>query len=156
MRRRQPSGDARRSISPANLPEPPIPMTVASLYAAVLALMFVALSIRTLRLRRRLGIAIGDAGDPAMLRAMRVHSNFAEDVPLGLLLIYFVEVAAAHTVLAHVFGLCLLIGRVSHAFGVSQVRENYAYRVFGMAMTLTSLGACALFLLYLHAARAGA
>jgi uncharacterized membrane protein YecN with MAPEG domain len=40
-------------------------------------------------------IAIGDAGNPEMLRAMRVHSNFAEYVPLSLLLIYFVETAAS-------------------------------------------------------------
>ena len=56
-------------------------------YAALLALFFVALSIRTLRLRRELRIAVGDGGNPAMLRAMRVHANFAEYVPLGLILL---------------------------------------------------------------------
>lgn len=66
-------------------------MHIVFLYAALLALLFVALSIRTLLMRRRLGIAIGDAGNESMLRAMRVHSNFAEYVPLSLLLIYFVE-----------------------------------------------------------------
>ena len=39
-------------------------MPVTSFYAALLALLFVALSVRTLRLRRRLRIAIGDAGNP--------------------------------------------------------------------------------------------
>ncbi|HAY26639.1 MAG TPA: glutathione metabolism protein, partial [Candidatus Accumulibacter sp.] len=56
-------------------------------YAALLALFFVALSIRTLRLRRELRITVGDGGNPAMLRAMRVHANFAEYVPLGLILL---------------------------------------------------------------------
>lgn len=56
------------------------------LYASILALMFVGLSVRTLRMRRRLKIAVRDAGNRRMLRAMRVHSNFAEYVPLGLLL----------------------------------------------------------------------
>ena len=58
---------------------------IPAIYAAILALMFVGLSVRTLSMRRRLKIAIGDEGNPTMLRAMRVHSNFAEYVPLGLL-----------------------------------------------------------------------
>ena len=37
-------------------------MPIVSLYAGLLALLFVALSLRTLGLRRRLRIAIGDAG----------------------------------------------------------------------------------------------
>jgi len=59
-------------------------MHVVSLYAALLALLFVALSIRTLRMRRRLRIAVGDAGNQAMLKAIRAHSNFSEYVPLSL------------------------------------------------------------------------
>jgi uncharacterized membrane protein YecN with MAPEG domain len=50
--------------------------------------MIIALSVRTVRMRRHLKIAIGDAGNHAMLRAMRVHSNSAEYVPLTLLLIF--------------------------------------------------------------------
>ena len=75
---------------------------IVSAYAALLALLFMALSIRTLRLRRQLRIAIGDAGNPAMLRAMRVHSNFAEYVPLSLLLVYFVEVQGAQATLVRI------------------------------------------------------
>jgi uncharacterized membrane protein YecN with MAPEG domain len=45
---------------------------VTPFYAALLAFLFFALSLRTLRLRRRLKIAIGDSGDESMLRAMRV------------------------------------------------------------------------------------
>jgi len=112
---------------------------IVSAYAALLALLFMALSIRTLRLRRQLRIAIGDAGNPAMLRAMRVHSNFAEYVPLSLLLVYFVEVQGAQATLVHGLCLCLLIGRLAHAFGVSQPDENFSFRVTGMALTFTVL-----------------
>ncbi len=70
-------------------------MLVTPIYAAVLALVFVGLSVRTIRLRRRARIAVGDGGDPRLARAMRVHTNFAEYVPLALLLIYFAESAGA-------------------------------------------------------------
>lgn len=55
-----------------------MPMPLVAPYAAVLGLLFAALSVRTLLLRRRLRVALGDGGDERLLRAMRVHANFAE------------------------------------------------------------------------------
>jgi len=117
---------------------------VTPLYAAVLALMFVALSVRTLRMRRQLRIAVGDKGDERMLRAMRVHANFAEYVPLSLLLIYMFEARSGTSVLIHALCVCLIVGRFSHAYGVSRIDEDYRYRVFGMSMTFTALAVSAL------------
>lgn len=128
-------------------------MSIVSFYAAILAVIYVGLSIRTLRIRRRLRIAIGDAGNETMLRAMRVHSNFAEYVPLSLLLIYFVESSGAHLLFVHMLAASLLVGRVSHAFGVSQVKENYTFRVFGMALTFTTLLATSAYLLFVYASK---
>ena len=79
-------------------------MLTTGLYAALLGLLFVVLSVRTLRLRRNLRIAVGDAGNPKMLRAMRVHSNFAEYIPLSLLLIYLAEAQGANGLLIHALG----------------------------------------------------
>ena len=120
---------------------------IVPLYAALFALFFVALSVRTLRLRRSLRIAIGDSGNETMLRAMRVHSNFAEYVPLSLLLILFVELRAGPAVLVHGLCVCLMVGRISHALGVSRINEDYRLRVFGMAMTFTTLVSSAVYLL---------
>lgn len=72
-----------------------------------------------------------------MLRAMRVHSNFSEYVPFSLLLIYFVEGAGAHSAFIHFLGMALFVGRLSHAYGVSQMAENFRFRVTGMALTFT-------------------
>jgi uncharacterized membrane protein YecN with MAPEG domain len=111
-------------------------MRILPLYAALLALLFIVLSVRTLRLRHGLRIAVGDAGDERMLRAMRVHANFAEYVPLCLFLLYLLEAQGAAAWYLHVLGACLLAGRLVHAFGVSHVRENFRYRIVGMTLTL--------------------
>ncbi len=114
------------------------------LYAAILGLLFVGLSVRTLRLRRTLHIAVGDGGNPVLLRAMRVHANFAEYVPLSLLLLYFLQSQGASGWFLHLLGAGLLIGRIAHAYGVSQVNETGGFRVLGMALTLGVLiTACA-------------
>ena len=124
-----------------------MPIRVSALYAAILALLFIVLSVRTLRLRKRLRIAIGDGGNESMLRAIRVHSNFAEYVPLTLLLIFLVEMTGASALFVHAMGISLIAGRVSHAIGVSRLRETYTFRVVGMALTFLTLTAAAVTLL---------
>ncbi len=114
-------------------------MHILPLYAALLGLLFFYLSVRTIGLRRKLQIGIGASDNPEMLRAMRVHANFAEYAPLVLLLIYLVEVQGAPALLVHALGLCLLTGRLLHAYGVSQIKEQFAFRVTGMALTFTAL-----------------
>ncbi len=116
---------------------------ITPLYAAVLALLFIALSVRTLRLRRTLRVGLGDQGDRQILRAMRVHANFAEYVPLTLVLILMLELQGISNAPVHFLCACLVIGRVAHAFGVSREPEDYRFRVFGMAMTFTALGGAA-------------
>ena len=106
-------------------------------YAALLALLFVLLGERTIRTRHRRGVALGHGDDPAMLRAMRVHANFAEYVPLALLLIYFVEASSQTPWLVHLLGASLLCGRLCHAFGMSRTPENFRYRVVGMGLTFS-------------------
>ncbi len=122
-------------------------MSIIPLYASLLALLFVALSVQVIRLRRSRQIALGDAGDASLLRAMRVHSNFAEYVPLSLFMIYLVETQMGWALLVHGLGLVLLLARLSHAYGVSQARENFRFRVFGMVGTFAVLVVSALGLL---------
>jgi uncharacterized protein len=123
-------------------------MQIVSIYAALLALLFVVLSVRTLRMRRRLRVAVGDGGSTEMLRAMRAHSNFAEYVPLSLLLFFLVEQGGANAIYVHGLCLSLLVGRLSHSYGVSQVEERMQFRVIGMVLTLTPLVAAATRLLF--------
>lgn len=112
---------------------------ITPVYAALLALLFVLLSFRTIRYRRQFSVAIG-SGDQALLaRASRAHGNFAEYVPLALLLIWFIETGAAMPMLVHALCLLLLAGRLIHAYGISQEKENLQFRVTGMTMTFSTI-----------------
>lgn len=118
-------------------------MQITALYAGVLAPLFILLSIRVIRQRRGAKVAVGDGGNQMLLRRMRVQANFAEYVPFALLLMALAESLQTWAWYLHVVGVVLLAGRLSHAYGVSQLRENFAYRVFGMAATFTVIGAAA-------------
>ena len=108
-------------------------------YGALFAMMLIGLSVRTLRLRRHYGVPIGPSREPVLERAMRVHANFCEYVPLSLLCMALLEMLAGPGWWIHVLGLSLLAGRAAHAYGVSQLEEDYRYRVLGMAATFTVL-----------------
>ncbi len=117
-------------------------------YAALLGLLYIALSVRTLRMRKNLQIAVGDGGSAEMLRAMRVHANFAEYTPIALLLIAMAELNGVNALIIHALGAALLLGRLSHAWGVRQMSETFFFRIFGMAMSLTTIAIAALLLLF--------
>jgi len=123
-------------------------MTVTPLYAAILGLVFVALSLQTIRLRRRHRVALGDGDQTPLRRAMRVHANFAEYVPLALLLMFFVERGGGSALRIHALGAALLAGRLLHAWGVSQTKENLRYRTIGMVLTFSVIISACLFLLF--------
>jgi uncharacterized membrane protein YecN with MAPEG domain len=120
---------------------------ITSYYAAVLALLFILLSIKTIKTRRQHKIAIGDGGEKSILRASRVHANFAEYVPLTILLIGMLEMQGFTTLIIHSLGILLVLARVAHAYGVSQTNENFKFRIFGTATTINIIAICALLLL---------
>ncbi len=119
-------------------------MSVVPAYAALIAVLLVILGLLVIRARRIAGVTIGDGGDAALIRAMRVQANLAEYAPLALLLLAMAELSGAAPVLLH--GLCttLVAGRVIHAWGVSREPEDLSYRVLGMRLTYLTLVAGAM------------
>lgn len=118
-------------------------MPITALYAGLLGLLFVVLSIRVIAVRREARVALGDGGHAALQRRMRVHGNFAEYAPLGLILLGLAESLRTDVRLLHVIGVVLLAGRLAHAIGVSQARERFAIRVAGMMGTFAAIIAAA-------------
>src|SRR5512139_4025262 len=123
-------------------------MISTPIYAALLALMYVALGLRVVGLRRKLAIALGAGENPVLLRAIRVHANFAEYVPFALLLMYFVETRTQAGAFVHVLGIALLAGRIVHALAVSRVEEDIRVRVLGMGLTFGVILMAAAWLLW--------
>lgn len=112
---------------------------ITPLYAAALTALFVVLSARVITYRRANKVSLGDGGDRVLERRMRAQGNFAEYVPLGLILMLGAELAGAGALWVHATGLLLLAGRLMHGIGFSFLRQNMLLRVGGMVLTLSSL-----------------
>lgn len=119
-------------------------MQITPIYAAILGPIFVILSIRTLLMRRKLKVVIGNGDQPTLTRAVRAHANFAEYVPISLLLISFLEIRTRTNLLIHTLCIALVIGRIVHAIGVSQIKEDFRYRIAGMMITFTVIVAASI------------
>ncbi|NGN97231.1 membrane-associated protein [Grimontia sp. S25] len=123
---------------------------ITPIYAALLCLVFIYLAMRVIKFRRGYKVALGDGDEKLLNKAIRAHGNFAEYVPFALLLMLMVELQLdQQSPYLHVLGIALLLGRLLHAYAVSQPTEPLKFRVYGMLLTFTVLIASALWALYL-------
>jgi uncharacterized membrane protein YecN with MAPEG domain len=113
-------------------------MIVTPLYAGLLGFWFLVLSARVVQ-RRQDGITLGDGGDPRMLRLIRGHANFAEYVPLILLLMALLELGHTSTYVLHALGIGLLVARLLHGFALSFTQHFRFGRFYGAALTFLVL-----------------
>ncbi len=89
-------------------------LAITGSYAAALTLFYLVLSARVIAMRRGGRINLGDGNDPEMLRRIRAHGNFAEYVPLGLILLAIAELQGEAALWLHLTGAMLLAGRLMH------------------------------------------
>ena len=110
---------------------------VVPFYAAIFALHYIGLTIRVIALRNTKRVSLGSGGDPALERAIRIHANFIEYVPLALILLIAMEMQRRSIYVLHILCLLLLIGRICHFLALS--RENTANPLRGVGVGLTVL-----------------
>ena len=113
-------------------------MVVTPLYAGLLVLWFVVLSVRVVRARGR-GVWLGDGGDAGLLRVIRGHANFAEYVPLALLLLAILELSRFSIYVLHALGITLLVARLLHGYALSFTEHFKFGRFWGAALTFVVL-----------------
>jgi uncharacterized membrane protein YecN with MAPEG domain len=119
-------------------------MPITAFYASLLALLFLLLSLRVIAQRREARVEIGHGESAQLLRRMRVHANFAEYVPMTLILMALAESLKAPSFFIHLPGLVLIAARVIHAYGLSQTPHILKLRVLGMWLTFIVIGISAL------------
>jgi uncharacterized membrane protein YecN with MAPEG domain len=127
----------------------PTPLLVVSpLYAAFLGLVAAALTVRAIMNRVRSGIQAGDGGDAVLAQAIRAHANFAEQVPLALLLIVLVEAVGTALLLVHALGAALVVARLANAWGLSRSLGPTMPRQAGAGLTVLVIVAASLLIGY--------
>jgi uncharacterized membrane protein YecN with MAPEG domain len=109
-------------------------MTVTPLYAGLLALLYFVLSLRVVQMRGT-GISLGDGGNAQMLRRIRGHANFAEYVPLILVMMAMLELSKFSIYLLHALGIVLVVARLLHGYALSFTEKFKFGRFWGTFLT---------------------
>jgi uncharacterized membrane protein YecN with MAPEG domain len=93
-----------------------LPVTLAA--AAAAAVLHIWLSARVIAARRPLKIGVGDGGSEAVLRRMRAHANFAENMPIFLILLFALELAGGNRTILFVAVVAFVLARIAHGIGM--------------------------------------
>ena len=123
-------------------------MIVTPLYAGLLALWLMLLSLRVIDQRRSARVSLGDGGNPALQRAIRSQANFCEYVPFALLMLAILELSRFSFYLLHAIGMLLLVARLLHGYALSFKRDFPFGRYWGALLTFVVMIAEALLCLY--------
>lgn len=123
---------------------------ITAMYAAVLAVMYVGLALAVVRQRFKLRVGLGDGQQPELIKAIRIHGNFAEYVPLLLVIMLIAEQQQAAAWQIHLLGVFTVGGRLLHLTGLRRSSGTSIPRFLGMIATFAALLCGAAFLL-IHA-----
>lgn len=115
-------------------------MHITLIYGGLLGLLFLLLSFWVVKRRAQFKVMIGEGEAPEMLSAIRAHGNFAEYVPLTLLLMALCELAGVGALWLHLGGGLQLLGRILHAIGIQIPKAPNKPRLFGTLFFWLSLG----------------
>lgn len=122
-------------------------MTLFQIVAFYVALNLVLAPVLMFRVgQQRIGkkINLGDGGDAQLFARIRAHGNFTENAPLLLIgLMALAQVSNVHSfaimpIVLHGFGLAITIGRVAHAYGMSEKGKGGKGRFIGTILTMLS------------------
>jgi uncharacterized membrane protein YecN with MAPEG domain len=112
---------------------------ITNVTLTVLVLLYIFLSVNVINYRRKNKINLGDQSDNKILRKIRMHANFAEYAPIGLLIVFLLEFNNANPALIQTTALLLVIGRFLHPYSISENNKFGLLRPISMALTFTSL-----------------
>ena len=107
------------------------------LVTAILLFVFIALSINAAFTRRKSGLAVGEADNETLLRAVRAHGNFTEYTPMFLISLFLIDHVSKNCEYILVIGSGFVLGRISHA--TSMFLKKGILRITGMFLTFTPL-----------------
>jgi uncharacterized membrane protein YecN with MAPEG domain len=116
-----------------------MPLFISAIYAAILAIIIVALGINVTMHRVKLQVSIGDGDNPQMRRMIRLHGNAAEYIPIAVLMMVIYELNGGWHLALHVIGIALVIGRLIQTAWMWSTDVPGAGRGLGQSLTWLSI-----------------
>ena len=108
---------------------------VTARFAAVLAILQIALMMWVVLSRNQSKIGIGDGGNEVLARRIRVHGNLTENIPIFLILLGLLEASGIDRTPVIALGSIFILARSCHAAGLSRSSGPHPLRIAGAVGT---------------------
>lgn len=112
---------------------------ITSLYAGLLGILLLVLSVQVVQARVKHEVSMGDGGVGALLVAQRRQGNFVEYVPYAVILLALLEASGASAGMLHTLGATLVVARILHPIGLATEFAMRAPRFVGTTATMLVL-----------------
>ncbi|PCM42903.1 MAPEG family protein [Marinobacter sp. ANT_B65] len=122
---------------------------VTGVFAAVLGILLLVLSVQVVKFRLKFKKGMGTTGDRDFEAAVRAHANLVEYAPLGLIMLGIAELNGVASGLVYWTGMALVVGRLLHAWGmINGSGGPHKARMIGILLTWLAILAAAVLLLW--------
>jgi uncharacterized membrane protein YecN with MAPEG domain len=111
---------------------------VSALTAGVLIVLQMALLLTVVLSRLTNRQSLGDGGNAGMLRAIRRHGNLAENAAIFVVCAALLEMLGGNRLLLEILCAAFVLGRLSHAIGLSLGRTVNIFRFVGTVATVAA------------------
>jgi len=128
------------------------PPVVAAITGGILIILQAILMFAAANQRRQHGPSLGEASDPAMIRAVRRHGNLAENAGIFVACVALLEMLGGSRYWVEILCAVFVVARLSHALGLSMQNTNNAFRIAGVIMTAVAAIAVGIRLIWVAAA----
>ena len=128
------------------------------IFTAILALLFIYLSIGVIKQRKIFKIPLGDDDNIQIKKWVRAQSNFVEYTPFTLLILFFLEYSEINQIEIITLASLFTLGRFLHVYGLTK-EEKYEnnqlikppkFRKSGMQLTFLVIIYSSLRLIHLY------
>jgi uncharacterized protein len=112
------------------------PPIVSALMCGILIIIQMALMIGVIIIRRRKKQSLGDGGQSDLQMAIRRHGNFAENAAIFTIGLALLEMMGGSRSNIEILCAIFVLGRLSHAIGLSMQNSVNAFRTSGVVATV--------------------
>jgi len=108
---------------------------ITSIYAALIGLLIILLSLNVALRRMRTQITIGTGDNDYLIRSIRAQANLIEYAPITLILLFLAELNGSSAILLNCYGITFIVARLFHALGLYISSGSSWPRFIGVNLT---------------------
>ncbi len=122
---------------------------ISAVFAAVLGLLLIVLSLLVVRYRLKAKKGMGVTEDKGFEATVRAQANLAEYAPTALIMLAIAELNGVPSALVYWTGMGFVVGRLLHAFGMINGRgRTHIARFLGIILSWLAMLVLAALLLW--------